>query len=49
MSREYLVEKVLVKESSTGSVGLSVVRDQCVEVFVERDEIRKDQVPVIPD
>ena len=49
MSGEYLVEKVLVEESSMGSVGLFVVRDQCVEVFVERDEIGKDQVPVIPD
>jgi len=49
MFREYLVEQVLVEESSTGSVGLCVVRDQCVEVFVGRDEIGKDQVPVIPD
>ena len=49
LSGEYFVEKVLVEESSTGSVGLFVVRDQCVEVFVERDEIGKDQDPVIPD
>ena len=41
-SGEYLVEKVLVEESSMGSVGLFVVKDQCVEVFVERDEIGKD-------
>jgi hypothetical protein len=42
MSGEYLVEKVLVEESSMGSVELFVVKDQCVEVFVERDEIGKD-------
>jgi len=59
LSGEYFMEKVLVEESSTGSVGLFVVRDQCVEVFVvrdqcvevfvERDEIGKDQDPVIPN
>ena len=42
MSREYLVEKVLVEESLAGYVGLFVARDHCVEVFVERDEIGKD-------
>jgi hypothetical protein len=49
MSGEYLVGNVLVEESLMGYMGLFVVKDQCVEVFVKRDEIGKDQVPVIPD
>ena len=51
VAREYFVKEVLVEEGSMGSVGMFVVRDQCVEVFVEGglNEIGKGQVPVILD